>query len=335
MRASLGVSGVSVAPSDLAVSIEEYLSEHVSAVVIEDGRVLFDMSLARYSVGESHGRCLLQFWSEERNMVRTVVSAQRRATCLRLMTRRMGVSQPVALELVPNHDRRSPIARDTGRREYLRLFERVLGRAFPDWKTDGLRTAADLEHSFGPAYVRGRLLRGTEAQAVIGVGGEESSAMIDGVLTLGLLWLDHCREHSLRGRSGKSRSGASRHFGGLKVVVPLGEERVTAERMAWLNHDLAHFQLFTLDARSEELIEVDFRDSGNVESRLVHSFDASAALERAGGGVARLMELIPEDARDRVELRARSAAEVGLLLHGLEFARVRSGASNRSFSQHE
>ena len=92
--------------------------------------------------------------------------------------------------------------------------------------------------------------------------------MVDGVLTLGILWLDYCRQHS----------DGRRHFGGLKVVVPAGAWRVTAERMAWLNHASAGFELFTLDERSEELTAVDFRDTGNLESRLVHAFSTEAAI---------------------------------------------------------
>src|SRR5580692_5885219 len=255
-----------VAPEVLAKSIEDYLAEHPGAAVLEDGRVLFDMRSARYSVAESHGRCVLQLWSEERNLVRTVVAVQHRTGCLRLMTRRIGAAKPSALELVPTSDRRTPTAREAGRRQYLRRLERVLQRAFPDWKLGGLRAATDLEHSFGPAYARGHLLRGTTAEAVIGIGADESSAMVDGVLTLGLLWLDYCREHSLNKRG-------SRHYGGLKVIVPVGAAQTTAERMVWLNHGAAAFQLFTLDERSEELTEVDFRDAGNVESRLTHAFD--------------------------------------------------------------
>jgi hypothetical protein len=183
----------------------------------------------------------------------------------------------------------------------------------------------DLEHSFGPAYVRGRLLKGTAAEAVIGVSEAESASTIDGVLTLGILWLDHCRQH------GDSR----RHFGGLKVVVPAAAWRTTAERMAWLNHAAADFQLFTLDERSEELAQVDFRDTGNLDSRLVHAFSSAAAIERAQDGVARLMALVPPAARERVELRPRSATQVGLLLHGLEFARVRHGFAPNSFARED
>ena len=81
-----------VSPAKLAQTIEEYLTDHPAAAVLEDGRVLFDMRAARYAVSEQHGRCLLQLWSEERNLVRTVVEIAERAQCLRLMTRKMGAA---------------------------------------------------------------------------------------------------------------------------------------------------------------------------------------------------------------------------------------------------
>ncbi|HEV2484952.1 MAG TPA: hypothetical protein VGT08_05420 [Terracidiphilus sp.] len=309
----------------LAKSIESYLVDHPAAALLEDGRVVFDMRTARYAVSESHGRCLLQLWSDERNLVRSVVEVQERAQCLRLMTRRMGAAKPQALELVPTSDRRTPTARDASRHNYRRLLERVVTRRFLDAKVDGFRSAMDLEHSFGPAYVRGRLLRGTAADAIIGVSAAESAAIVDGILTLGILWLDHCRQH------GDGR----RHFGGLKVIVPAGAWRTTAERMAWMNHAAADFQLFTLDERSEELAPVDFRDTGNLESRLVHAFSSAAAIERCQAGVARLLALVPAASRERVEVRATSATEAGLLLHGLEFARVRHGVAAHSFARED
>ena len=307
-------SGLEAAsPARLAHAIEAYLADHPAAALLEEGRVAFDLRTARYAVSESHGRCLLQFWSDERNLVRTVVDVQMRAQCLRIVTRRMGAARPQTLELVPTSDRRTPTARGTARRNYQRLLERALSRTFIGAKVSGLRSAMDLEHSFGPAYVRGHLLRGTAADAVIGVSEAESAPIIDGILTLGILWLDFCRQH------GDGR----RHFGGLKVIVPAGAWRTTAERMAWLNHSAASFELYTLDERSEELAPIDFRDTGNLESRLVHAFSAAAAIERCRAGTDRLLALVPEAARHRVELHARSATEAALLLHGLEFARVR------------
>jgi hypothetical protein len=309
--------------SQLAQAIENFLADHPAAALLEDGRVVFDMSTARYSVGESHGRCLLQFWSDERNLMRTVVEVQQRAHSLRLMTRRMGVTRPQALELVPTSDRRTPTTRGSNRRNYQRMLERVLSRYFVDEKVDGFRSAMDLEHSFGPAYVRGRTYKGAKAVAVIGVSEAESSAIVDGVLTIGLLWLDYCRQHT----------SARRHFGGLKVIVPAGSWRTTAERMAWLNHSAAEFQLFTLDERSEELEAVDFRDTGNLESRLVRAFSRTAAIERCRPGIDRLMDLLPHGARERIEVLPRSATHVGLLLNGLEFARVHHGVAAHSFAR--
>jgi hypothetical protein len=307
----------------LAESVQQFLAEHPSAALLEDGHLLFDMRRAHYSVSESHGRCLLQLWSDERNLMRTVIEVRERAHSLRLMTRRMGAAKPQALELVPSNDRRTPTARDAGRRTYQRLLERVLTRAFLGSKVDGFRSAMDLEHSFGPAYVRGRLFKGVSADAVIGVGDAESAATIDGILTLGILWLDYCRQHG----------DARRHFGGLKVIVPVGAWRTTAERMAWLNHSSADFQLYTLDAHSEELVAVDFRDTGNLDSHLVYAFNSSATIERCQPGIDRLMSLLPAGARVRVEILARSSSDVVLLLHGLAFARVRCGASVNSFGR--
>ena len=318
-------SSPTASPAQLVEAIKSYLAAHPAATVLEDGRVLFDMRTARCSLDESHGRCLLQLWSDERNLIRTVVDVSQRAQSLRLATRKMGATRPQFLEIASTNNRRTPTTRDTSRRNYQRLLERVLTRQFIGSKVDGLRTAMDLEHSFGPAYVRGRLLKGTSADAVIGVSAAESSAMIDGVLTLGILWLDYCRQHA----------GARRHFSGLRVVVPAGTWRVTAERMAWLNHAAASFQLFTLDERSEELTAVDFRDTGNFDSYLVHAFSPAAALDRCKSGIDRLLALVPAAARERVEIRPYSATEAGLLLHGLPFARVRHGASAHSFSRQD
>ena len=321
----MGPAETAASPAQLAQAVEDYLAEHPAAVLVEDGAVLFDMRSARYSIGDSHGRCLLQVWSEERNLIRTVVEIAPRAHSLRLVTRRMGAGKPQTLELVPSADRRTPTARDSARRSYLRLLERVLAKEFIGSKVEGLRSAMDLEHSFGPAYARGRLLHGSAAEAVIGISASESAATIDGILTLGILWLDYCRQHA----------DARRHFGGLKVIVPAGAWRTTAERMAWLNQGAAQFQLFTLDERSEELASIDFHDTGNLDARLVHAFSAASAIERCRTGIDRVLGLVPLSARGRVELRPRSSTEVSLLLHGLDFARVRRGASAHTFGQEE
>src|SRR5258708_40056063 len=53
--------------AELIEILEEYLAAHPAAALLEDGRVLFDMRLARHSIAQSHIRCLLQLWSTAPN----------------------------------------------------------------------------------------------------------------------------------------------------------------------------------------------------------------------------------------------------------------------------
>ena len=311
--------------AELACALEAFLAEHPRAAVLEDGRVLFEMQTARYALSAEHGRCVLHLWSEERNLVRTVTDLAARKNVLRLETRRFGQSKPQTLQLVPDRDTRTPTTREASRKKYLRLLERVMTRSFPDFTLDSLGNAMDLEHSFGPAYARGALVRGPKAWAVIAVNAEETQATIDGALTLGILWLAYCREHS----------GGRRVFEGLKVIVPAGAAAVTRGRMAWLNPALAKWELYELDERCEMLESAQIGDEGNLDIRLVHSFNHERTLERSQAAVNQLLGLLPEGMRSRTEIRPLSSTEISFRLHGLEFARIRHGVAAGSFARQD
>ncbi len=105
--------------------------------------------------------------------------------------------------------------------------------------------------------------------------------------------------------------------------------------MAWLDPALAHWELYELHQGSEELTQLDIRDQGNVEVRLMHAFRPDAALERSRQALERVMALLPKDAQSRVEIRPRSGTEIAMLLHGLEFARVRHGLAPNSFARQD
>lgn len=312
----------SQSPEQIASAVEEFLSAHPEAVVMEDGKVAFDLATAKYALTTEHGRCSLHLWSEERNLVRTILSAAPRSGTLRLGTRRLGHAQPKLLELLGSRERRTPATRETARIRYLRLLERVLTRNFPEWRVEGFRAAMDLERSFGPAYVRGTLLRGTHAWAVIGVGQHESAAIIDGILTLGILWFHHCRE----------QAAGRRTYQGLKVIVPRGAAMLTLSRMGWLNASAGQWELYELEQVSEELVPRDLADQGNLRTRLVHHPDEAAAAERFAGAIEQVLALVPEEERSRVEHRLRSTAELAFLLHGLEFAYARVSLAPGSFA---
>ena len=225
-------------PEQIARTIEQFLTAHERSVVAEEGRVLFDLRSAKYSLTTEHGRCTLQLWDGDRNIVRRVSAATARGTAgaasLRLTVHRFGQASAASLDILADRDRRTPSTREAVRTRYLKTLERAAMRGtedWGDWKIDGLRTAMDLEKSFGPAYARGSLVNGQQAWALIGVNREETQTMIDGVLTVGVLWLAHCRENA----------GGRRLYRGLRIVVPRGMAALTASRLAWMNPDAAQW----------------------------------------------------------------------------------------------
>jgi hypothetical protein len=315
----------------IARALEDFLAEHPKSVVAEDGKILFDMRSAKYQLATEHGRCTLQLWSEDRNLVRRVSAAIERGSArdrmLRLTVQRFGQARPSSLEILADRDRRTPSTREATRLRYLKALERVMLRANADdwgeWTSEGFRTAMDLEKSFGPAYARGSLVHGQQAWAVIAVNAEESQVTVDGILTLGVLWLAHCRESS----------GGRRLYCGLRLIVPRGMATLTLSRLAWMNTDAAQWELWEFDEKSEEMERRDAEDQGNLTTRLIHAPDEAAARERFAESAARVMDLVPEAMREVVEQRIRSGVEMAFLLHGLEFARVRMGYAGQSFNR--
>jgi hypothetical protein len=72
--------------------------------VLEDGARIFDLADSKYSVSAEYNKCLLHFWSAERNAVRRVLDAEFRNGNLRLMVQRLRQTRPAA-----NFPRRSPV----------------------------------------------------------------------------------------------------------------------------------------------------------------------------------------------------------------------------------
>ena len=316
------------APSagQLTQNIEEYLADHPAAALLEDGRVLFDMRIARYAVSEQHGRCLLQLWSEERNLMRTVVEVQERAQCLRLLTRRMGAAKPQALELVPTSDRRTPTARDAARRNYQRLLERVLTRAFI-WLQGGWTALGD-----GPgAQLRSGLCARTAAARHGGGRGD-------------------------RRERGGVRGDDRRHSDAGDSVARLLPPTWRRAAALWRAQDGGPARRMADDCGAHGLAESRRRRLSALHPRRAQRrtcvrwifaipaiwnrgwcmrFRLPRPMERCQAGIDRLMALVPPAAKERVEMRPRSATEVGLLLHGLEFARVRHGVAAHSFARED
>ena len=294
-------------PDALMRTVEDFLAGARDAVVLDDGAVLFDLAQAKYSISGERNKCLLHFWSEERNLVRRVLDVEVENEVLRLAVQRLGQSRPNKLEICRQRDRRTPTAKRAARLTYQRGLQGTLERRFTAYDASRLSTGVDLEHSFGPIYARGLLRRGQSGFAVLGVNSQETQSSIDAALTFGILWLDVCRE----AQAGKMV------VEGLKLFLPAGTSALSRERMAHLHTDAAKWQLYELENREDVLTEIDVSDRGNVRTRLVHRADELAAGARFAEAINQVRELMPE-----VEIAVLSAAEIAFRCHGLEFARA-------------
>src|SRR5580692_796717 len=142
-------------PESLSQLLRDFLDGARAAVVVEDGAIAFDLADSKYSVSGEYNKCLLHLWSTERNFVRRVLDAEVKATTLRLLVQRMGQTRPTRLDFCRNRDQRSPAARRAARIAYEPRLRRALERKYPEWTIVRLTTSIELEHSFGPAHLRG------------------------------------------------------------------------------------------------------------------------------------------------------------------------------------
>ena len=290
----------------LARELELFLLEAPHAVLIENGEVLFDFSAARYSVS-GEGKCILHVWSEQRNIVRRVLDFETRPHLLRLSSLRFGQSKPEVLEIVAEAGQRTASALRATRAQYQKLLVRLLEREYAGAKIESVSAKADLEHSFSPVYTRAVVRTGQSAFAVLGVNGDESQASIDATLTFGMLWLDYQRRRADR-----------YHIEGLKLFLPCGQAEIVSQRMAQLDQSAVKWQLYQVGERSESCEELDFRDHGNLATRLVRAVDPRATRERFVTSIARIQEFVPD-----ADVSVESPAEIVFRLYGLEFARAR------------
>lgn len=142
-------------PDSLSQMLSDFFDGSRAVVVVEDGAVVFDLAEAKYSISGEYNKCLLHLWSSERNIVRRVLDVEVKGATLRLRVQRMGQRQPTRLDFCRDRDQRSPAARRSARVAYEARMRRALERIFPNWTVVRLTTSLDLEHSFGPAYLRG------------------------------------------------------------------------------------------------------------------------------------------------------------------------------------
>ncbi len=319
------------APKELEEAIQLFLSLGGALTVEENGETVLAGSDLHGELNLRGNRLLLHLWSEQGTLVRRVLSIKNQtADELTLQVERFGRSQPGTLSIWRGDRPRGNRSRRTGRVAFRTLLRRVLGQAFPDEQVESLRSSSDRERSFSSLYVRGTMGRRRERWAVIGAGGGETRATLDGILTYGLIWLDWSRRLRAPQDAGRESRRGRTVTAGLRLFLPAGRSRTTANRLVWLDCGQApyrsgtgqggtRFELYELDEDQWRVERVDERDFGNVETHLVGAGRAEEMLRHLPEEARRICALAP----DLIEARVTGEAEaLSLRIRGLEFARL-------------
>ena len=257
------------------------------------------LTAGNYELMESDDRLTLQVWTEERNFVRRIVAIEaEHAGRVDLTVERFGRRTGIAQLLDVAKPAGEKMTRKSTRLTFREAFRRMLSRQFPRYRLVDLSSDLDLQHSLSGACTRAYLRLGGSAYAAVGAA---TASEAEGVLTAGLIWLDHLR---------RRESGTA--IEGLALFVPAGAERTVCHRVRHLRPDLVTFSVFTVRDGWEQ--PVDITDAGNIETQLV---DRTRLL-----GMPRWLNVVA--AAPGVEL-IECGEGVSLRVNGLEFARCAGG----------
>jgi hypothetical protein len=277
--------------------------------VRENGEWLAGLEGAQYEVRAQNGAALLHLWSAQQSLVRRVLRvAEQSPECLVLEVSRFGYSRPAQLEFVAGGAPRE--ARRVEREQFSSRLRRILTDHFPDETVESLATSADLHHSLSGSYTRGLMRRGSEAYAVLAASPNEEGATMDGVLTFGLIWLQHARDRARR---------YSVH--GLRLFLPRDKSAVTAHRMGALASP-EEVELYEYEPIYWRVRRIARSNAGNLATWIVARREIEQAIAAAMPLAERIRRLSPDAIRVGV---APATQEVTLRFLGLEFARWRQG----------
>jgi hypothetical protein len=287
--------------------------------VRENGEWLAALDGVRYEVRPQGDAALLHLWSAHLSLVRRVVRvAEESRERVVVEVVRFGHSRHVQLEFVAAGNGHEP--RRVDREQFCDRLRQILTDRFPDEIVDTLVTSADLRHSISGSYTRGLVHRGSDGYAVLGASPKEDGSTLDGILTFGLIWLDHTRER------------AKRHsVRGLRLFMPRGSSAITAHRMTALASP-QEIELYEYDPLYWRVRRIAISDAGNLATWIVPRREVDQALATVQPEAERIRRLAPEAIRVGV---AATTREVTLRFRGLEFARWRLGAMWFGLGDHQ
>jgi hypothetical protein len=283
-------------------AIETFLKQCREPSLLEPGEELLPISAQNLTLEVRGDRLTLQAWDRTRNLTRRVTAlGESTPARLEVTVERFGKRQGKLFLLDLARRSGADLGKRSGRLVFRERFRLFLRRQFTDWKLVEVSTEADLENSLSPAFPRAWIRRGPQGWAAIACPpeGDPGSA-----LSFGLIWLDHLRRRERRSV-----------VEGLAIYLPAGAERASALRLLCLDPRAARFELFTY-AEDDEIVRIDPRDHGNVETRLETCRRPPADRSALWQAVTRF---------PGVEEVAKHDGRTSLRIRGLEFAEIENG----------
>ena len=295
------------------------VSSRGAAEVRENGEWLAGLDGAQYEVRAQGEAALLHLWSSQQSLVRRVVRvAEESPERVVVEVLRLGQARQARLEFMAADPDRA--LRRVDRWQFGERLRQILADHFPDEGVDSLVTSANLAHSLSGSYTRGLMHRGSEGFAVFAASPNEDAATLDGILTFGLIWLQHARERAKR-----------RSISALRLFLPRGKSAITAHRLNALAFPEG-VELYEYDPLYGRVRKIALSDTGNLATWIVARREIEQAIAAAMADAERIRRLAPDAIRIGV---AAASQEVTLRFRGLEFARWKQGTMGFGLGDHQ
>ncbi|MGH9679025.1 MAG: hypothetical protein ACRD4Y_03675, partial [Candidatus Acidiferrales bacterium] len=252
--------------------------------VRENGEWLAGLDGAQYEVRAQGDAALLHLWSPRQTLVRRVVRvAEESPERVVVEVLRLGQARQARLEFTAAEPGRA--VRSVDRRQFGERLRQILTDHFPDETVDSLATSPDLAHSLSGSYTRGLMHRGSEGSAVLAASPNEDGATLDGILTFGLIWLQHSRERA-------KRHSISR----LRIFLPRGKSAITAHRLNALASP-QEVELYEYEPLYARVRKIALSDTGNLATWIVARREIEQAIAAALPHAERIQRLMPDAIR--------------------------------------
>ncbi len=297
--------------------IEALLAQLRHPVLVENQAEVMDLKAASWRLKVEFGKLIFSAWIPGKSISRRVEEiAYRDRDRFGVFVRRPGGREIATLEF---RELTAPVSttRAAGRTGFRERLLALLKHDYRGWKFERVSNRSDREHSFSAWYTRGAARQGRAAWAFLGLSEEEGAGAADGVLAFGLIWLDW-----LRSRAGDTTVSH------LKLFLPPAAVRIIAHRAAFLNPRAVGLEIYELSAGIQAATEVDLRDYGNVETRLVPRRQTELLRESHARFVRDLLGELSDGVKVYPEPAGTSSS---LRIAGLEVARIEGELAPRVY----